>query len=74
MSYIDLNIKNDVGNTPVDCARVFGYGKNIKIIKDFISFRKEFYILLLIFNRKEILPNEMIDMIIKIRKLIEINS
>ncbi len=71
--HININIKNVYGKTAIDVAEERGYTEIVKIIEDYISFIKDFQTLLLIFYRKEILPNEIIDMIIKIRRLIEIN-
>ncbi len=71
--YINLNVKNNSGYNALEISEIHNNIKFVKMIEYFISFRKEFHILLLIFYRKEILPNKMIDMIIKIRKLIEIN-
>ncbi len=70
--YMNINIKNNCGNTLLNRAKIFGYNKIVKFIEDIVFFKIESQILLLIFNRKEILPYEMIDMIIKIIKDVEI--
>ncbi len=64
---ININIRDQHGKTASDCE----HEEVTKTIENFISFREECHILLLIFNRLSMVPYEMIDMIIKIRKLIE---
>ncbi len=69
----DINIVNQYGETVLYLAKKYDHKEVIKVIDTYISFIKELQTLLFTFNNinNTILPNEMVDMIIKIRKRIE---
>ncbi len=70
---VDINIKSASGNTALDIAKLFGRRKVVRTIENYIIFMKELQSLVFTFNNNNILPYEMVDMIIKIRKRIERN-
>ncbi len=68
---ININIQTRNNNTALELAKRYNCKDVTKTIESYILFMKELQILLLAFNRIDILPNEMVYMIIKIRKRIE---